>query len=332
MRFGPVPIEAAVGTVLAHALKLDGVRLKKGHLLTSADVAAALDAGVSSLIVARIEKGDVQEDAAALQVANSLTSQHFELAEAFTGRVNIFAASAGMFSANRALVDRLNKIDPAITLATLDDGVFVEQGRMVATVKIIPFAVSEQALKRAQAVCGQGCVIDLVPSKPMSLGLIATQLPALKPSIMDKTRAILEVRLASAGSVLDREIRCAHETDALSQAIVRMHQDVDMTIIFGASAITDRYDVIPAAIEQAGGSVVRFGMPVDPGNLLLVAQMHNKPIIGAPGCARSPAENGFDWILQRLLAGLPVDDTFISGLGVGGLLMEITSRPQPREG
>jgi molybdenum cofactor cytidylyltransferase len=90
--------------------------------------------------------------------------------------------------------------------------------------------------------------------------------------------------------------------------------------------------VIPAAIEQAGGRIEHFGMPVDPGNLLLIGSLGDKPVIGAPGCARSPTENGFDWVLYRLLAGLAVKRADITSLGVGGLLMEIVSRPQPRAG
>jgi molybdenum cofactor cytidylyltransferase len=104
----------------------------------------------------------------------------------------------------------------------------------------------------------------------------------------------------------------------------------DALIAFGASAITDRRDVIPAAIEAIGGRIERFGMPVDPGNLLLLAERHGVPIIGAPGCARSPKENGFDWVLQRVLAGVPIHDKDIRAMGVGGLLMEIATRPQPR--
>ena len=41
-----------------------------------------------------------------------------------------------------------------------------------------------------------------------------------------------------------------------------------------------------------------LGMPVDPGNLLLLGELDGKPVIGAPGCARSPKENGFDWVLS----------------------------------
>ena len=104
----------------------------------------------------------------------------------------------------------------------------------------------------------------------------------------------------------------------------------ELVIVFGASAIADRRDVIPAAITEIGGAIEHFGMPVDPGNLLLIGSAGGVPVLGAPGCARSPVENGFDWVLMRLLAGLKVTRAELTGMGVGGLLMEIVTRPQPR--
>jgi molybdenum cofactor cytidylyltransferase len=71
-------------------------------------------------------------------------------------------------------------------------------------------------------------------------------------------------------------------------------------------------------------------MPVDPGNLLLMGRLDGVPVLGLPGCARSPKINGFDWVLQRLLAGLPVGPKEIMRMGVGGLLADIPSRPLPR--
>ena len=106
----------------------------------------------------------------------------------------------------------------------------------------------------------------------------------------------------------------------------------ELIIIFGASAITDRRDVIPAALEKQGGTITQFGMPVDPGNLLLIGKIGAVDILGAPGCARSPAENGFDWVLDRLLADIPVSAHDIRRMGVGGLLMEIVQRGHPRAG
>jgi molybdenum cofactor cytidylyltransferase len=128
-----------------------------------------------------------------------------------------------------------------------------------------------------------------------------------------------------------QDIRVPHEAAALSPAITTaLDGGADLVLIFGASAIADRRDVIPAGLVAAGGEVAHLGMPVDPGNLLMVGAIGAVPVIGAPGCARSPKENGFDWVLTRLLAGLPVTKADITGMGVGGLLMEIVSRPQPR--
>ena len=164
----------------------------------------------------------------------------------------------------------------------------------------------------------------------MRIGVVSTTLPGLKPSIVAKTLRVLEARLKPTGARIVAQEIVPHEVGPLAKALGRLIDGSDALIAFGASAITDRRDVIPAAIEAIGGRIERFGMPVDPGNLLLLAERHGIPIIGAPGCARSPKENGFDWVLQRVLAGVPIRDADIRAMGVGGLLMEIASRPQPR--
>ena len=106
----------------------------------------------------------------------------------------------------------------------------------------------------------------------------------------------------------------------------------DPVLVFGASAIVDRGDVIPAAVTAAGGEVIHVGMPVDPGNLLMLGRIGGVDVIGVPSCAASPKVNGFDWVLQRRLAGLPVGRAEIIAMAPGGLLKEIPTRPQPREG
>ena len=107
---------------------------------------------------------------------------------------------------------------------------------------------------------------------------------------------------------------------------------LDPILVFGASAIVDRGDVVPAAVRAAGGEVVHVGMPVDPGNLLMVGRIGRADVIGVPSCATSVKLNGFDWVLQRLLANLPVGRAEIVAMAPGGLLTEIEARPQPRGG
>ena len=105
----------------------------------------------------------------------------------------------------------------------------------------------------------------------------------------------------------------------------------DLVLILTASATSDPHDVAPEAVRAAGGEVTRFGMPVDPGNLLFLGAQGGRPVIGLPGCARSPALNGADWVLERVACGLDVSDTDIAAMGVGGLLKESPARPHPRE-
>ncbi|WP_394689163.1 NTP transferase domain-containing protein [Hoeflea sp.] len=331
MRFGPVSLADAENTILAHALAVGTFRLKKGHVLTGSDLMLLRQAGVDSVIVARLGPGDVSEDMAAEALARAFRGANIRAANASTGRVNLHATRAGLFRADRLMVDHLNSIDPAITFACLADLSQVAKDDMVATIKIIPLAVQEASLKQAQTVIAAPSMARVLPFHSVRAGLIATQLPALKASVMDKTRDLLISRLGHSGSRLVEEVRVGHETDLVAAEIARLASSLDLIIIFGGSAVTDPDDIIPSAIRAAGGRVERVGMPVDPGNLLVLGSVGDIPVIGAPGCARSPKENGFDWVLARVLAGEPPSALDISRLGVGGLLKEIPSRPQPRQ-
>jgi molybdenum cofactor cytidylyltransferase len=321
----------ALGAILAHAVRYDGFVLKKGQTVTAEHQASLRAAGVAEIIAARLDPGDVSEDEAARRLAERLAGVNLRVERAFTGRVNLFAQRAGIVIVDEAAIRAVNSVEESITAATLAPFRAVAAGDMVATIKIIPFAVPGEALDKALDVIGAGAV-RVAAFQPLRIGVVSTLLPGLKPSVVAKTIRVLEQRLEPTGARIVREERIAHRTEVLAETLKAMAPDCDVLLIFGASAITDRRDVIPAAIEVFGGTVDHFGMPVDPGNLLLLGSHDGQPIIGAPGCARSPKENGFDWVLHRVLAGVPIASADIKAMGVGGLLMEIASRPQPRLG
>lgn len=331
MIFGEIPVSEAVGARLAHGVRVAGLSLHKGHVVGEDDREALAAAGVPTVIAVRLDEGDVGEDEAAALIAAAIPPDHLTFTPPATGRINLHAAANGLFVADRAAIDRFNRVDPAITIATLPDHARVAAGDMVATIKIIPLAVAGDVARKAAAVMATSRALEVKPFVARRVGLIATQLPTLKTSVMDKTRRLLEQRLQSSGSRLTGEVRLAHEPAALSQAIRTSALENDLVIVFGASAVTDVNDVIPAAIRAAGGVVEHVGMPVDPGNLLVLGRVGTVPVLGAPGCARSPKENGFDWILARIFAGENPGPREITGMGVGGLLAEIPSRPQPRD-
>ncbi len=331
MKFGAVPLDAADHAILAHAVRVDGIALKKGDVVTPERRRMLAAAGVASVVAARLEEGDVGENEAAQSLAKRIAGAHVRLAPPFTGRVNLFAEKAGLVIVDAGAIDRLNAIDEAITVATLPRCRAVAEGDMVATVKIIPFATRGEKLKAALAALGDSSAVSIAPFRPLRIAAASTLLPALKASVVAKTLRVLEARLEPTGARVVAHETTPHEVGPLAEALARLMPEADALVVFGASAITDRRDVIPAAIEAVGGRIERFGMPVDPGNLLLLASRGDMPILGAPGCARSPKENGFDWVLQRIIAGVPTSDADIRAMGVGGLLMEIASRPQPRE-
>jgi len=330
MKFGAVPVAQAEGGVAVHSIRQSGLVLKKGTLIGKPEIAALQAAGIAEVVVARIEPGDVSEDAAAGEIAAAVAGAGVRVDRAFTGRANLFAESAGVLVVDKDAIDRLNRVDEAITFATLPAFKPVVEGEMIATVKIIPFATSEASLKAALATAGKP-FIRVAPYKIGKVGVVSTLLPGLAVKVVDKTLRVTEARLAPAGASIVAERRVPHDQREVAKAVDEVLQaGAELVVVFGASAIADRRDVIPAAVEAIGGRIEHFGMPVDPGNLMLIGQARGQPILGAPGCARSPKENGFDWILMRLLAGLPVSREDVTGFGVGGLLMEIVTRPQPR--
>ncbi len=330
MKFGPASPAEAIGGVTVHTLRQGSLVLKKGTAIGPAEVAALERAGVKEIVIVRLEAGDVSEDEAAASIAQAVTGDGVHVDRAFTGRANLFAARAGVLVIDRAAVDRINAVDEAITFATLSAFKPVVEGEMIATVKLIPFGVEGKLRDAAVKAAGSG-TLRVAPYVIKRVGVVSTLLPGLSPKVIDKTLRVTAERLAPAGATIIAERRVAHDEAALAPAIRELLDlSAELVIVFGASAIADRRDVIPAAIADIGGEVEHFGMPVDPGNLLLVGRAGGVPVLGAPGCARSPVENGFDWVLMRLLAGLKVSRADIMGLGVGGLLMEIVTRPQPR--
>jgi molybdenum cofactor cytidylyltransferase len=336
MKFGPTAPAEAKGGIVVHSIRRGGLVLRKGTVVGDAEIAALKAAGILSITVARIEPGDVSEDEAAAGLAAAIAGEGVRVDRAFTGRANLFAEAAGVVVVDEAAIDRFNEVDPDITLATLEAFAPVVPGKMIATVKIIPFAVSAAARDKALAVARAGGpasapLLRVAPYRIRKVGVISTMLPGLADKVIDKTLRVTRERLAPAGAAIVAERRVPHETALLARALDEvLGAGAELVIVFGASAIADRRDVIPAAVEAAGGVIEHFGMPVDPGNLILLASAHGRPVLGAPGCARSPKENGFDWVLARLLCGLPVTRHDITGMGVGGLLMEIVTRPQPR--
>ena len=353
MEFGLVPVRAAEGAILAHSLQAGSLRLRKGRVLAADDLRALQAAGVPDVVVARLGLEDVGEDAAALAVASGLVPEPgaagLRLTDAARGRVNLYATAPGVLEVDPVAIHALNRVDPMITLAVLPPFSRVAERMLVGTVKVIAYGVSRRSVEMAaqagtgalrlhRPVLATATLIEtevrvpegVAPASGTAAGAEHDGSAATGGKGASKGEEAIRKRLEALGMQLEETVRVPHREPELAAAIAEARGDV--VLILTGSATSDPRDVGPEAVRRAGGRVDRFGMPVDPGNLLFVGAIGPRPVIGLPGCARSPALNGADWVLERIACGLPVGDSEIAAMGVGGLLKESPARPSPREG
>jgi molybdenum cofactor cytidylyltransferase len=338
MKFGPVPASQAVGCVLAHSLRLPECVLKKGRVLSADDVALLQAAGVPQVVVVQLHTDDVPEDEAAAQLAAALCGPQARCTTAITGRANLLATAPGLVLLDAARIHAINAVHESLTVATLPPFEPVASGQMLATIKVIPYAVPRAALAQVLHLAqGDVPAVSVAAFVPLRVGLVLTRLADTRESILDKMRTAVVQRLQPLQAQLQVECTVQHDEQAVAAVLRQMTADqgLDVVLISGIAATVDRADVVPAGLVAAGGQVWHAGMPVDPGNLLVLGSLGGAgaecPVVGLPTCARSPKLNGFDFVLRRLAARLPVTGRDIMQMGVGGLLTEIETRPMPRE-
>lgn len=332
MKFSEYHLDDALGAILAHSLRLPNKSLKKGTVLTDSDLSFLKEYGYEKIVCAKLEEGDLNEDVAAAELATLIAGSNLIKGNAFTGRCNLFSETSGLVVFNPLYLDRFNSVHESITLGTVAPLQNVSKGQMIATLKIIPFAIPSKLLRKIKANKEDfENLLHVAPYLEKNVTLIQSRLPGTKETVLNSTLEATSFRLQNLGVSGINEARCNHDQSSLSELIIQaVKEQAELILISGASAVVDRRDVVPAAIEQAGGEIRHFGMPVDPGNLLLLASVNGIDVIGIPGCARSPKLNGFDWVLQRLLANMSLESADIMRMGSGGLLKDIITRPLPR--
>jgi molybdenum cofactor cytidylyltransferase len=332
MVFDRFNCDAAEGVILAHTIRTPGKTFKKGRVLSSDDLLEMQSNGIEQVSGVRLEPGDVDEDQAALELARALAGPFLRIGKAAAGRCNLYADCDGLTKIEREVIDGINLCDSGMVVATLSERAECVQQQAVASIKVIPFAVSREQLDEALGVAAGEAAIGLAPYRPLSSALILTETTGLKESLLDSTSRVTRERIEALGGKLVSEARCGHTIEELGSVLRSVQATTpDLILICGASITVDTADIIPSAIVNCGGTIDHFGMPVEPGNMLLLAHIGDCPVINLPGCSRSPKLNGLDWAMQRLAAGMPLGKKEVLSMGVGGLIKDISHRWRMRE-
>ncbi len=330
MQFGEVPLDGAAGGILAHKL-YHGAKLilNKGHRLNEDDIARLRGLGIERLVITRLSQADLHEDMAAQRIGRAVIGDKLRMRAPGVGRANITAAARGILHIDVPLLEIINNLYDGITIATLRAHSLVAKGEMAALVKIVPFGVPAARVVDVERICQARAVLQLRELHPKRIALIVSGTEATRERLLRSFSEPVRRRIEGWGSRLLEPVFVQHQAAAIAAAIQAQAQ-ADLILIASISAIIDRQDVVPTALQQAGGSITLHGVPVDPGSLLLLGYLDEKPVVGAPGCIKSPKTNVIDWILPRLLSGERLTRADLVMMGHGGLLKDIAERPMPR--
>lgn len=322
MQFKEVAVVDAEGWTVAHSVELEDKRVPKNTIITGELQDILLAADIETVPAYRLEDGDLDENTAAHRIAHHLAGPHLRVGKPARGRCNLYADGPGLFHAASEFHE-VNRVDPAIGVATLPDMAPVSHGKLVATIKIIPYGLAAERIMSVESLATK---LKILPFEPFEASIISSG-AALNAKAFNTTKN----RIESIQGKVRETLRSAHTVQGVAAALERQStSDVDLILLSGLSAISDHRDVLPAALEKAGGTIIHLGMPVDPGNLLMLGTIKGKTVIGMPGCAKSPSINGFDWVLERFAARQPLTPEVIQSMGIGGLLKEPVDRPEPR--
>lgn len=307
---------------MAHSVACAGTRIAKGTLITPVIINRLVTMGVQTIQVFLLEDGDLDENTAARRAAEAITGAGLTVELAGKGRANIIAQMDGLFFPGGG-IDAVNAADDAFSAASLSAYTPVHSGQLAATIKLVPYGLPAQKLDNIHRAAQR---LEVKPFRKFSAVLIVTGgVPT------EKTLASLTSRIQQVGGTLHVRDLVDHNQQAVREALEQAKDDgAELILMLGASAISDKRDIIPTALAEAGGELIKLGMPADPGNLLMLGKLNEKTVIGLPGCARSPALNGFDWVLERFAAREPLNAQILSAMGTGGLLKEPVGRKIPR--
>ncbi len=318
-----IHVEQAVGMKLGHDLtrilpgEFKGRAFKAGHVITEEDIPQLLDIGKRHIYVLDIPDGFLHENEGAERMARALSGENIQLTEPVEGKVTLKSTIHGLLKVDADIVHQANEIEE-ISVSTLVDNVIVRPGQSLAGVRPIPLIIDETKIQAVEALAAVGPALRVKPFQKMKAGIVTTGSEVFTGRIQDKFGPAVREKIQAFGSEVIEQRFADDDTEHIQQEIrYFLEKKADLILVTGGMSV-DPDDRTPGAIKGIGANVVRYGTPMLPGSMLMVAYYGDTPILGLPGCVMHDPYTSFDVFLPRILAGEKIVERDITSLGYGG--------------
>ena len=319
--------QEAVGHVLCHDMtqiipgQYKDARFRKGHVVREEDIPVLLSMGKEHLYVWEMTPGMVHENDAAERLCALCRNEHMERGAVKEGKIELTAAIDGLFQVDSARLNAVNTQED-VMIATRHGGTAVRKGDKLAGMRVIPLVIEEEKLRRAEGAAGGRPLLELLPWKLKTAGIVTTGGEVAKGLVQDAFTPVVERKLAAFGiETVERRLP-GDGIEAVKNAILEVKASgVDLILCIGGMSV-DPDDNTPGAVKRSGASIVTYGAPVLPGAMFLLGYFADgTPILGLPGCVMYAKRTIFDLVLPKVAAGVPVSRAEIAALGEGGLCL-----------
>lgn len=322
-----IKVQDAVGMTLCHDIskvvpgEFKGTRFKRGHVIRPEDIPELLNLGKEHIFVFEEGAGEIHEDDAAIRIAQAVMGPNLFYEGPREGKTVLKAEIRGLFKLNSSLLKEINSIE-YVTVTSLPNNFPVEAGDRVAGGRIIPLTIEEEKILQLEELCrSQGAVFEVKPYRKLKVGIIITGNEVFKGRIPDKFAPVLDSKLKAYETEILGRVFCPDDISALDEAVAGfLGREADLIILTGGMSV-DPDDLTPGAIKNCGAEVVTHGVPVQPGNMFMLAYKGKTTLIGVPGAAIYHKTTVLDVFLPRIFAGDIITKEEISSMGEGGLCL-----------
>ncbi|BAK98490.1 hypothetical protein OBV_12920 [Oscillibacter valericigenes Sjm18-20] len=323
-----IKTQEAVGHVLCHDLtqiipgEFKGARFRKGHVVTEEDIPVLLSMGKENLYVWELHPGMLHEDDAAIRLCGLAMGQNIRRTEDIKeGKIELFAECDGYFTVDAEKLNAVNAIQD-VMLATRKGATAVKTGDKLAGMRVIPLVVPEATLEAAEAAAGSTPILNILPYRLKTAGIVTTGSEVKNGLIEDKFTPAVKKKLEDMGIKTVAQIFSGDGVENVAIAINQVRaKDVDLVLCTGGMSV-DPDDNTPGGIRAAGAEIVTYGAPVLPGAMFLLGYFSDgTPVMGLPGCVMFAGATVFDLVFPAVAAGIPVSRSDIVALGNGGLCL-----------